>query len=91
MLRTWGGGGGSSKFDEGFKSIHRGSMGGALNAVKKTCEEVHMIVKLPAISLQACKFNKNDPSPYQKPWLVIKSKNQKEVDTSQNNAASKKW
>ena len=31
-------------------------MRGALNAVKNTCEGVHLIVvKLPAISLQACK------------------------------------
>ena len=57
------GGGGSSKVDGGerrLNSIHGGSMGGeggALNAVRNTCEGVHLIVvKLPAISLQACKF-----------------------------------
>ena len=27
---------------------------------KNTCEGVHLIVKLPAISLQACKFTKNE-------------------------------
>ena len=41
----------------GLNSRHGGSMRGALNAVKNTCEGVHLIVvKLPAISLQACKF-----------------------------------
>ena len=34
--------------------------GGGENAVKNTCEVVHFIVKLPAISLQACKFTKNE-------------------------------
>ena len=35
-------------------------MRGALNAVKNNCEGVHLIVvKLPAISLQACKFKMN--------------------------------
>ena len=55
-----GGGGDSTKVDgggRGLNSIHGGSMKGALNAVKNTCEGVHLIVvKLPAISLQACKF-----------------------------------
>ena len=27
---------------------------------KNTCEGVHLIVKLPAIRLQACKFTKNE-------------------------------
>ena len=27
---------------------------------KNTCEGVHLIVKLPAISLEACKFTKNE-------------------------------
>ena len=30
---------------------------------KNTCEGVHLIVKLPAISLQACKFSKNELLP----------------------------
>ena len=28
--------------------------------LKNACEGVHMLVKLPAISLQACKFSKNE-------------------------------
>ena len=28
--------------------------------LKNTCEGVHLLVKLPAISLQACKFTKNE-------------------------------
>ena len=67
MLRTWGeavppppppsGGGHSSKFDGGrLKSKH-----GELKMLSKnTCEGVHLIVKLPAISLQASKFTKNE-------------------------------
>ena len=51
---------GSSKFDRGLKSIHRGSMGQLKMLSKNTCERVHLIVKLPAISLQACKFTKNE-------------------------------
>ena len=27
---------------------------------KNTCEEVHFILKLPAISMQACKFTRNE-------------------------------
>ena len=59
MLRTWGRGGALQNLMGvgGPNSIHGGSMRGALNAVKNTCEGVHLIVvKLPAISLQACKF-----------------------------------
>ena len=38
----------------GLKSIHGGSMGWRLKMLlKNTCEGVHLIVKLPAISLQA--------------------------------------
>ena len=57
--RFWGHGrSGSSKFDgDGFKSIH----GGRLKILlKNSCGGVHLIVKLPAISLQACKFTKNE-------------------------------
>ena len=43
-----------------LKSIHGGSMGGLKMLSKNTCEGVHLIVKLPAISLQACKFTKNE-------------------------------
>ena len=35
-------------------------MGGLKMLSKNTCEGVHLIVKLPAISLQACKFNENE-------------------------------
>ena len=59
VLRTWG----SSKFDgTGLKSIHgaawEGGGGGLKMLLKNTCEGVYLIVKLPAISLQACKFTK---------------------------------
>ena len=59
VLRTWGvlqnliGEG-------GLKSIHGESMGGLKVRLKNTCEGVHLIVKLWAISLQACKFTKNE-------------------------------
>ena len=57
-------GGSSSKFDGGLKSIHGGSTGGGLKLLlKNTCEGVHLIVKLPAIILQACKFTKNELFP----------------------------
>ena len=57
--------GGSSKFDGGgggLNSIHGGSMGGGRLKIvlKNICEAVHLIVKLLAISLQACKFTKNE-------------------------------
>ena len=53
---TWG----SSKFDgTGLKSIHGAAWEGRLKMLlKNTCEGVYLIVKLPAISLQACKFTK---------------------------------
>ena len=42
-----------------FKSIYGGSMSGRFKVLSKnTCEGVHLIVKLLAISLQACKFTK---------------------------------
>ena len=40
----------------GLKSIHGGRMGSLEMLPKNTCEGVHLIVKLLAISLQACKF-----------------------------------
>ena len=56
--------GGSSKFDGGGEEGLSQSMGGAwgqLNMLSKnTCEGVQLIVKLPAISLQASKFTKNE-------------------------------
>ena len=50
-----GGGGGSSKFDGGGLK----SWGELKMLLKNTCEGVHLIVKLLAISLQASKFTKN--------------------------------
>ena len=45
----------------GLKSKHGGSMGGELKMLSKnTCEGVHLIEKLLAISLQASKFTKNE-------------------------------
>ena len=47
----------------GLKSIHGGAW--VLKMVlKNTCEGVHLIVKLPAISLQSCKFTKNKLNTY---------------------------
>ena len=43
-----------------LKSIHGWTMGGLKMLLKNTCEGVHLIVKLPATSLQACKFTKNE-------------------------------
>ena len=64
MLRTWRGGGGrggggSSKFDEGGLSEYMVGAWGLKILSKNTCEGVNLIVKLPTISLQACKFTKN--------------------------------
>ena len=42
-----------------FKSIHGGAWGFKMLS-KNTCEGVHLIIKLPAISLQAYKFTKNE-------------------------------
>ena len=44
----------------GLKSIRGGSMGGLKILSKNNCEGVHLIVKLPTISLPACKFTKNE-------------------------------
>ena len=43
----------------GLESIH-GWGGGGKMLLKNICEGIHMLVKLPAISLQACKFTKNE-------------------------------
>ena len=58
MLKTWGWG--PSKFDGGLKSVHKGEHGEFKMLSEDTCEGVYLIVKLPAISLQACKFTKNE-------------------------------
>ena len=52
--------GGSSKFYGGLKSLHEWSMGELKMMSKNTYDEVHLIVKLLAISLQACKFTTNE-------------------------------
>ena len=44
----------------GRKSKHEGSMGELKMLLKNACERVHLIVKLPAISLQASKLTKNE-------------------------------
>ena len=49
--------GDSSKFDGESLSQY---MGGLKILLKNTCGGVHLIVKLQAISLQACKFTKNE-------------------------------
>ena len=56
------GGGGSLKIhgDGGLSQYMRGAWGELKMLSKDTCEGVHLIVKLPAISLQACKFTKNE-------------------------------
>ena len=64
MLRTWAGGG-SSKFDGGRGGVcglsqYMGEHGGFKMLSKNTCEEVYLIIKLPAISLQPYKFTKNE-------------------------------
>ena len=41
----------------GLKSTW-GELGGLKMLLKNTCDEVHLIVKLLAISLQACRFRK---------------------------------
>ena len=45
---------------EGLESIHGGSMRGLKTLLNNTCEGTHLLVKLPAISLQACKFTQNE-------------------------------
>ena len=44
----------------GGLSQYMGEHRGLKMLSKSTCEEVHLVVKLPAISLQACKFTKNE-------------------------------
>ena len=44
----------------GGLSQHMGEAWGVKMMVKNTCEGVHLLVKLPAISLQDCQFTKNE-------------------------------
>ena len=54
-------GGNSSKFDgRGLSQNIRGAWRELKMLSKNTCKGVHLIVKLPAISLQASKFTKNE-------------------------------
>ena len=43
-----------------LESVHGGACRGLKTLLKNTCEGVHLLVKLSAISLQACKFTKNE-------------------------------
>ena len=54
LQNLMGGGGG-----EGLTQ-YMGEHGGLKTLLKNTCEGVHLIVKLLAISLEACKFTKNE-------------------------------
>ena len=59
-LQNLMGGGGA-----GDLSQYMGEHGGGLKILSKnTFKGVHLIVKLPAISLQACKFTKNELHTY---------------------------
>ena len=52
--------GGSLNFDgRGSSQYMEGAWGRLKMLSKNTCEGVHLIVKLPAVSLQACKFTEN--------------------------------
>ena len=48
----------------GLELIHTGRLSGGEGVfkmlLKNACEGVHVLVKLPAISLQACKFSKTE-------------------------------
>ena len=66
VLRTWEGlcppigGGGSLKFDGEDLSRYIGGAWGHKTLLKNTCAGVHLLLKLLAISLQVCKFTKNE-------------------------------
>ena len=50
----------SNELSESVLSQYIGEHGGFKMLSKNTCEGVHLIIKLPAISLQAYKFTKNE-------------------------------
>ena len=58
VSRTWGET--PQNLMVGLKSKHGGSMGELKILSKNTCEVVHLIKKLPTISLEASKFTKNE-------------------------------
>ena len=64
VLRTWGALKNLMRGRGGLKSIHGESMGGLKMLLKNTCEGVCLLVKLPAISLKACKIIKNELHTY---------------------------
>ena len=59
-------GGGFLKFDRGVGGLSHtlGEDRGLKTVLKNTCEEAHLLVKLLAVSLQACKFTNNDLHAY---------------------------
>ena len=60
LFKIWWGGG---------LSQYMGKAWGLKILPKNTCEGVHFIVKLPAISLQACKFTKSELHTYF--WRIL--------------------
>ena len=48
----------------GGLSQYMGGMRGVKMLSKNACEGVHLIVKLPAVSLQTCKFTENELHTY---------------------------
>ena len=56
VLRTWGGGALQNLMGGGGLSQYMGAGGRIKMLSKNACEGVHLIVKLLAISLQACRF-----------------------------------
>ena len=59
-VANMGGGPPQNLMGVGLKSKHGGAWGQLKIFSKKTCERVQLIVKLPAIGLQASKFTKNE-------------------------------
>ena len=58
-VENMGGMGDSSKFNEGLSQYMGGAWAG-VKMLKNTCEGLHLLVMLLAISLQAYKFTKNE-------------------------------
>ena len=55
-----GGARGELKMEGDLSQNMRGAWGELKMVSKNTCEGAHLLVKLPAISLKACKFTKNE-------------------------------
>ena len=60
MLRTWGVALQNLIGEGGLSQYIGGIMEGLRMLLKNTCEGVDLLVKLPAMSQQACKFTKNE-------------------------------